>query len=177
MRAAAGKEAQLFAGTEIKDEFTGEVGDTGTSGDVHIEAEDETDALILAGGLKKAGARTEAPTVLYGFFGKNVSAKNEGLLAAAKDAVEVIAFEQTIVHSFVTGSGPAAEACGVSGALYFRNRADAFASGFLRGGQAVRVTSGSEDRLDSDLIVRDASETYGNAETIGIGSCPPCLSV
>ena len=162
VRATAGKEAQLFAGTEIKDEFTGEVGDTAVSGDVHIEAEDQTDALILAGGLKKAEAKTESQTVFFGFFGKEVSAKNEGLLAAAKNAVEVSATERTWVNSFVTGSGPSKATAGVSGALDFRNKASAFASGYLRGGMKVNITSGSEERLDHIEMVRDGAEAYGS---------------
>ena len=160
VRANVGKNAQLLAGTEIKDEFTGEVGDTGTSGDVHIEAEDHTDALILAGGIKKTEAIQESPTVFYGFFGKTVSAKNEGLLAAAKDTVEISAAESTTINSFVTGSGPAGEVSGVSGALDFRSRANAFASGYLRGGKSVNVTSNSEEKLNTILMVRDVAVIY-----------------
>ena len=164
--AHAGKEAQLFAGTEIKDEFTGEVGDTGTSGDVHIEAEDQTDALILAGGIKKAEAKTESPTVFFGYFGKKVSAKNEGILAAAKDAVEVIANESTAVESYVTGSGTAVMIAGESGVLDFRNKASAFASGYLRGGKQVNVTSESKERLINTVIVRDGAEAYGSVGSV-----------
>ena len=162
VRARVGKEAQLFAGTEITDEFTGEVGDTGTAGDVHIEAEDLTDAVILAGGLSRAEAKTESPTVLYGYFGKTVTAKNEGLVTAAKNTAQVYAYEKTKVDSFVTASGPAGQESGVSGALYFKNRADAFASGFLRGGRQVAVNSRSEETLNTVETVRDAEEASGN---------------
>ena len=162
VRARVGKEAQLFAGTEITDEFTGEVGDTGTAGDVHIEAEDLTDAVILAGGLSRAEAKTESPTVLYGYFGKTVTAKNEGLVTAAKNTAQVYAYEKTKVDSFVTASGPAGQESGVSGALYFKNRADAFASGFLRGGRQVAVNSRSEETMNTVETVRDAEEASGN---------------
>ena len=163
VRARAGKEAQLYAGTEIKDEFTGEVGDTSASGDVHIEAEDNTWALILAGGLSRADAAANSSTVFYGFFGKTVSAGNEGLVAAAKDSVEVIANESTTVDSFLTASWQSSEAAGVSGAVYFKNKADAYASGYLRGGKAVAVTSESVDKFNSVEAVRDFKEYYGSA--------------
>ncbi|MBP3879419.1 MAG: hypothetical protein J6D46_03795 [Lachnospiraceae bacterium] len=163
VRARAGKEAQLYAGTEIKDEFTGEVGDTSATGDVHIEAEDNTWALILAGGLSRADAAANSSTVFYGFFGKTVSAGNEGLVAAAKDSVEVIANESTTVDSFLTASWQSSEAAGVSGAVYFKNKADAYANGYLRGGKAVAVTSESVDKFNSVEAVRDFKEYYGSA--------------
>ena len=165
VRTRVGKDAQLFAGTEIRDEFTGEVGNTGTSGDIHIEAEDQTDAVILAGGLRKADTASESPTVFYGFFGKTVSAKNEGLLAAAKDAVEVVADETTTVTSFMTASGPAPGAAGVSGVVYMKSTANAFASGYLRGEKSVFVSSNSDNRINNISTVVDGTENNGNAGT------------
>ena len=115
-----------------------------------------------------AEAKTESPTVLYGYFGKTVTAKNEGLVTAAKNTAQVYAYEKTKVDSFVTASGPAGQESGVSGALYFKNRADAFASGFLRGGRQVAVNSRSEETLNTVETVRDAEEASGAAED----SCP-----
>ena len=158
--ASVGENAELTAaGTE---DYTGDDDEDYHSGDITIEAEDETMIIDLAGALSAAGTVGAGATVVTLVFGKNVEASvGADSILTANGNVNVTANTVDDLYLLALAFG-ASGTVGVAGnvnVLVFQNHASAILGGTVTAGKDVNVKANTDSFLVNAALSAAGSGT------------------